>query len=125
MDNGQELFGDSTPFLGGGRAQNGYQALFELDVVHGNGNGWIDRSDKAFEMIGLWADSNHDGISQPEEMQTLVDAGVVAISTEYFSGLYFDPHGNAMMFTSEALVLDEFGEVTDTKTVDVFFTADD
>lgn len=59
IDDGSELFGDSTPFINGNRAQNGYQVLFELDAVRGNQNGFLDRGDLDFERLLLWRDVNH------------------------------------------------------------------
>lgn len=41
IDNGTELFGGTTPYLGGTIAENGYLVLAELDVFAGNGDGYL------------------------------------------------------------------------------------
>lgn len=102
IDDGGELFGDSTRFLNGERAQNGYQVLFELDLVRGNQNGYLDRGDKDFERMLLWRDANHDGVSQASELVLLKDTDVYAISAEYNVSIDVDQHGNRLRFRSVA-----------------------
>ena len=80
IDNGQELFGDSTPLQGGGTAEHGYTALAELD---GNGDGVVDASDAQFADLRLWRDLNQDGISQANELSTLDELGVASIDTAF------------------------------------------
>jgi hypothetical protein len=42
----------------------------------------------------LWVDSNHNGISEPQELLTMQQAGVEAISLSYASDNWTDPYGN-------------------------------
>ena len=42
----------------------------------------------------VWIDSNHDGISQPEELHTLPEVGVKRIDLHYEVTPYTDPYGN-------------------------------
>ncbi len=121
IDDGSELFGDATPFLDGSPAENGYEVLFELDFVRGNGNGWVDAGDTFYGDLLLWLDYDHDGLSQPPELVSLAEAGVVGIATEHFGTVHYDENGNYLRYWSEALVLDESRQVQPTKTVDVFF----
>jgi hypothetical protein len=76
IDNGSELFGNFTPLKSGMRAPNGFVALAEFDD---NGDGVIDAKDSVWGNLRAWVDTNHDGVSQPEEIRTLDDVGIVAL----------------------------------------------
>lgn len=102
IDDGSELFGDSTPFLDGRPAQNGYQVLFELDVVRGNGNGFLDVGDQDFERLLLWHDWNHNAKSEPAELIALAATDIYAVSVEYSVSLEQDQHGNRLRFRGSA-----------------------
>ncbi len=123
IDDGSELFGDATPFLNGTTtAQNGYQALFELDVVDGNGNGYIDREDRVFDKLLLWRDLNGNGVAEKPELSTLRENGVVALATEYRVSTRRDAHSNELRFVSFAWI-EQRGtrELRNVETVDVVF----
>ncbi|MGY4830464.1 beta strand repeat-containing protein [Sphaerotilaceae bacterium SBD11-9] len=80
IDSGAELFGVNTPVsIGGvnGMAKGGFQALQTLDS---NADNVFDAGDAAFTQVRLWRDVNSDGISQAEELFTLAQQGVTAIS---------------------------------------------
>lgn len=66
-----ELFGDAT--------HDGFQALAALDA---NGDGQISAYDPTFADLRVWRDANGDGLSQPDELQTLTQAGVVNLSLQ-------------------------------------------
>jgi hypothetical protein len=55
---------------------NGYEALKSLDD---NGDGVL--SGKELEGLAVWIDANGDGICQPDEVMTLAELGIVAISS--------------------------------------------
>ena len=78
IDTGAELFGVDTVKRDGSKARDGFDALADLDA---NQDGWMDAKDAAFASLRVWRDLNQDGISQPGELQTLAQAGIVAIST--------------------------------------------
>ena len=68
IDNITELFGSST--------QDGFTQLRALDD---NGDGVIDTADAAFNDLRVWIDANSDGISQSDELKTLVELGITVI----------------------------------------------
>jgi hypothetical protein len=123
IDDGSELFGNFTRLANGSRALNGYLALAELDswVFSGNGDGVIDADDAAFDSLWLWTDRNHDGESQPEELKTLGEAGVLRIGLDYRRSNRTDRYGNEFRFVSWALKTGRNGFVRPALTWDVFF----
>jgi len=90
-NNGAELFGNHTIRADGSVAANGFDALSDYDL---NADGVIDSSDSIWPQLKLWTDLNHDGITQPSEVQSLADAGVVSISLSYRTSRRQDQYGN-------------------------------
>lgn len=122
IDDGTELFGNATPLLSGVVAQNGYQVLFELDLVRGNANGYLDSQDQDFADMLLWRDRNHDGRSQPGELTSLAETRIYALSVEFRVSLEQDGHGNRLRFRSVAFRSgDGKSRPQILPTVDVFF----
>ncbi|NRA61905.1 MAG: hypothetical protein HRU25_13575, partial [Psychrobium sp.] len=81
IDNGTELFGDSTSINAqGDTAENGYDALAVFDI---NADGKIDHNDSVYNDLNVWIDKNSDGISQSDELFTLAEIGVASISLSY------------------------------------------
>ncbi|MDH5525614.1 MAG: hypothetical protein OEY01_16730 [Desulfobulbaceae bacterium] len=82
IDNGTELFGDSTPLMDGegnevGTAEDGFAALAQEDT---NGDGVVDANDANFADLRVWRDLNSDGVSQADELQSLDEAEIAAIN---------------------------------------------
>jgi len=104
IDDGSELFGNFTPQPPSG-SPNGYKALAVFDDPKngGNGNGLIDPGDT----ILLWIDKNHNGISEPDELFSLVEVGVFAIDLHYSTDEHEDQFGNT--FRYKAFVVDKAG----------------
>jgi hypothetical protein len=78
IDNGTELFGDSTPILDAngnviGKAKDGFDALAQLDTNH---DGVVDAQDANFYSLKVWQDLNQDGISQSNKLKTLDELGI-------------------------------------------------
>jgi hypothetical protein len=123
IDDGGELFGNATRFSDGTRASNGYLALAELDAwaFGGNGDGRIDSADAVFDSLLMWVDRNHDGFSQPSELQTLHQAGILRIDLDYRTSQRTDRHGNEFRFLGRAWKAGRQGVVHPILTWDVFF----
>jgi hypothetical protein len=100
IDDGSELFGNHTP---AGPDQpdvttpNGFEALkFVETPVYGQSerNEVITSRDAVFSRLVLWRDLNHNGISEPDELQPVSESGLEAISTEYKNSKRADKNGN-------------------------------
>lgn len=104
IDDATEMFGTLTPQPPGANP-NGYRALAVFDAPEngGNGNGEIDPGDAVFSRLRVWIDRDHDGISQPDELFTLPEAGIFAISLSYSADPGADPHGNRFALRSSVV----------------------
>jgi hypothetical protein len=127
IDDGGELFGNATRLANGIRAANGYEALAELDTwtFGGNGNGVIEPSDAVFSSLRMWTDLNHDGVSQPEELKTLTEAGIRLMGVDYRESRRRDRYGNEFRFVGTAWKEGQHGRVHPILTWDVFFLVAD
>jgi hypothetical protein len=74
INNESQLFGSNDP------GSNGFEALASFDA---NQDGVIDSRDSIFSTLVLWNDRNSDSISQPAEVKTLPEMGVLSISLKY------------------------------------------
>ncbi|WP_292556451.1 calcium-binding protein [Methylobacter sp.] len=68
IDNGTELFGDSTPLYAGGTAADGFAALAQEDT---NGDGLVNAGDANWDNLRVWQDANSDGITDAGELHSL------------------------------------------------------
>lgn len=100
IDDGSELFGNRTPVTFAGAVQtagNGFDALrFEDSLVPGLGlpDNIIDRRDAIFPKLLLWTDRNHNGLSEPDELETVRAASLKSIDTKDRPSRRVDRHGN-------------------------------
>ena len=97
IDNGSELFGDNHRiFLETAEeraARDGFEALSHYDL---NNDKVIDANDAVFTELMLWHDVNQDGISQSEELNSLLDLGIanIQVDNQYFKHTATDHNGN-------------------------------
>lgn len=97
IDDGGELFGNSTLLADGTRAASGFDALAELDT---NGDGKIDVQDAQWSSLLLWTDLNHDGISEAGEVQLVVNTGVDMLDLHVHTTHRRDSNGNLFRYES-------------------------
>ncbi|MFL7901968.1 hypothetical protein ACJ41P_12580 [Azospirillum argentinense] len=74
IDDGRELVSEHF----GKGFNSSLDALASLDSNH---DGRIDAADQSFATLQVWQDANGDGVSQPGELRTLTDAGILSIAT--------------------------------------------
>jgi hypothetical protein len=121
---GRELFGNFTeqPAPPAGVARSGFNALAEYDKLAngGNGDGLIDSRDAVFSGLRLWRDANHDGVSQPAELQTLAGLGLQSVALDYKESKRTDEYGNR--FRYRAKLVDARGAQLGRWAWDVFLT---
>lgn len=80
VENINQLFGNNTLGPDGTRAENGFEALKKYDL---NRDNWIDSKDSVYAQLRLWRDLNINGISEENELTTLISNDLTSIDLAY------------------------------------------
>jgi hypothetical protein len=96
ITSGKELFGDSTD-----QNHNGFLALDDY-----TGHAKIDATNPKWNTLLLWTDLNHNGISEPGELQPVSNV-LKRISTGAIYTGKKDPFGNLYEYQGRAWYLDK------------------
>ncbi|MBX9801062.1 MAG: hypothetical protein K2Y13_16525, partial [Burkholderiaceae bacterium] len=79
IDNGTELFGDSTILDDASKAKDGFDALLAEDTNH---DGTVDQADANWTSLRVWQDLNQDGISQANELRSLEQLSIASFNVK-------------------------------------------
>ncbi len=109
IDDGSELFGNKAQAYADQRAPTALHGFEALKFLEGPSygasyaDGIIDRNDAAYSRLLLWCDANHNGVSEPGELQSVSHAGYLAFRTDYHSMGRRDPFGNLFKLRAKAV----------------------
>ncbi|MEJ7138451.1 SdrD B-like domain-containing protein [Amphibiibacter pelophylacis] len=92
---------DSVHEMFGGAIGQGFATLARYDS---NGDGYINIHDKDFGAFKVWVDANGDRITEPGELKTLAEVGIVALKVSYEIDPSNDGHGNVVIEKSTAIL---------------------
>jgi hypothetical protein len=127
IDDAGEMFGNHTLTAYGEPTPenfNGFAALAEYDNADlgGNNNGRIDPGDAIWSRLRVWIDSNHDGVTQPEELLTLESLSITGIDRDSDADHQKrDKFGNLYKFRGTAWRRDDHGREVAFPIYDIIF----
>jgi hypothetical protein len=105
IDDGAELFSELSPQPQGPGGKNGFKALavFDEPANGGDGDSNITMADAIWPKLRIWADANHNGISEPSELLSLNQAGIQGILLRYHPAHFTDQYGIEFRYRSYLL----------------------
>jgi hypothetical protein len=116
INSGAELFGSATTLASGDLAQNGFQALAELDDNH---DGRITPADTSWSALRVWSDKNEDRTSTQNELSSLDASRLLAIELRYTENRLCDTRGNCEVEKAMFVFEDESGTPRTGAVIDV------
>lgn len=117
INSGLELFGSNSQLQSGAKAENGFQALDDLDS---NEDGVISSEDSAWAELSVWKDSNGNATVDEGELLSLDEHGIASINIDYTDSSVVDAHGHQHRQTSSMTMTDN----TERQISDVWFQVD-
>lgn len=116
IGSGEELFGSATVLSSGGRAQNGFDALRELDE---NRDGVVSAADARFGELLVWSDGNGDRTSSAAELSRAATR-LVSIELAHHVESRCDARGNCEGERARFTYQDASGALRSGTVVDVY-----
>jgi hypothetical protein len=116
IDDGGELFGSAAVLASGVHANNGFQALAELDD---DGDGRITPADAMWSRLTVWSDADADRRSTAGELAPLSALRLTAIDLGYSTARLCDARGNCEIERAGFRYLDASGAERSGEVIDV------
>jgi hypothetical protein len=107
IESGLELLGGASPGPNGFATLNYYDGVTNLRSPQEDKrprDGYLDKDDAIFDQLLLWTDANHNGISEPDELESVSHAGIVHFLLGYQRINLPLPNGSLATFEGQALV---------------------
>ncbi|WP_291985854.1 SdrD B-like domain-containing protein [Candidatus Accumulibacter sp. ACC007] len=106
---------DISELFGGSKQGDGFARLAAFDS---NGDGLVDAADDGYVNLSVWRDANGNHQTDPGELISLADAGVVSVNVAYHEDAFWDVNGNLHLEQSSATMAN--GDVVDM--TDLYFS---
>lgn len=101
VNDGTEMFGEATVMSDGKRAENGVEALKDLDS---DNNNIINQYDELWGKLRIWHDENSNGKTEEGELSLLSDWDIQSISLDFAEINLKDEADNKILFESEVVL---------------------
>ena len=101
VNDGTEMFGEATVMSDGKRAENGVEALKDLDS---DNNNIINQYDELWGELRIWHDENSNGKTEEGELSLLSDWDIQSISLDFAEINLKDEADNKILFESEVVL---------------------